>query len=118
MPRLARSGRPVWSGGLGALGTPAAVGAAAATSTAVGTRGQPDVESHCQWLGILEQRSMDSDLTGRRALARELSASRPSSGFWIQVDRNLVEFRFSAKWKSPLPLAISGAEGTVGNCVG
>ncbi len=48
MPRLARSGRPVWSGGLGALGTPAAVGAAAATSTAVGTRGQPDVEPHCQ----------------------------------------------------------------------
>ena len=39
LPRLARSGRPVWSGGLGPLGPPAAVGAAAAITTAVGTRG-------------------------------------------------------------------------------
>ena len=66
LPRLATSGRPVWSGGLGTMRPPAAVGAAAATSTAVGTRGQPDVEPYRQWMGILEQRSMDSDLTKRR----------------------------------------------------
>ena len=59
-------GRPVWSGGLGTLGPPAAVGAAAATSTAVGTRGKLDVEPYGQRLGTLEQRSMDSDLTKRR----------------------------------------------------
>jgi hypothetical protein len=56
LPRLATSGRPVWSGGLGTMGPPAAVGAAAATSTAVGTRGQPDVKPDRQWVGILEQR--------------------------------------------------------------
>jgi len=53
LPRLARSGRAVWPGGLGTLGPPAAVGDAAATATAVGTRSQPDVEPHRQWLGIL-----------------------------------------------------------------
>jgi len=67
LPRLARVGRPVprSSGGLGTLGPRAGLGAAAATSTVVGTRGQPDVEPHCQQLGILEQRSMDSDLIKR-----------------------------------------------------
>jgi hypothetical protein len=63
LPLLARSGRPKWSGGLGTLGTPAGVGAAAATSTAVAAWGSADVEHDCQWLGILEQRNMDSDLT-------------------------------------------------------
>ena len=53
LPRLAGSGRAVWPGGLGTLGPPAAVGDAAATATAVGTRSQPDVEPHRQWLGIL-----------------------------------------------------------------
>jgi hypothetical protein len=48
LPRVARSRRSVRSGGLGTVGAPAAVGAAAATPTAVGTRGQPDVEPHCQ----------------------------------------------------------------------
>jgi hypothetical protein len=66
LPRLARSGRPKWSGGLGTLGSPAAVGAAAATSTAVGAWGSADVEPDCQWLGILEQPNMDSDLTKRQ----------------------------------------------------
>ncbi len=45
------------------LGSPAAVGAAAATTTAVGAWGSADVEPDCQWLGILEQPNMDSDLT-------------------------------------------------------
>ena len=53
LPRLAGSGRAVWPGGLGTLGPPAAVGDAAATSTPLGTRSQPDVEPHCKWLGIL-----------------------------------------------------------------
>jgi hypothetical protein len=63
LPRLARSGRPVWSCGLGTLGSSAGLGAPAAASPAVGTRGQHDVESHCQYLGLLEQRNMDSDLS-------------------------------------------------------
>jgi hypothetical protein len=47
------------------------VGAAAATATALGARGSGDVEPDCQWLGILEQQDMDSDLTKRRlSLAR------------------------------------------------
>jgi hypothetical protein len=45
------------------MGSSAGVGGAAANSTAVGTRGQFDVEPDGQWLGILEQRIMDSDLT-------------------------------------------------------
>ena len=53
LPRLAGSGRAVWPGGLGTLGPPAAVGAAAAASTGVGARSQPDVEPNRQWLGIL-----------------------------------------------------------------
>jgi hypothetical protein len=85
LPRLATSGRPVWSGGLGTMRPPAAVGAAAATSTAVGTRGQPDVEPHRQWVGILEQRSMDSGLTKRRfwstlALNRPMICSKRCAG--------------------------------------
>jgi hypothetical protein len=66
LPRLARSGRPKWSGGLGTLGAPASVGGAAATSPAVGARGSAHVEPDCQWLGILEQRKMDPGLTPRR----------------------------------------------------
>jgi hypothetical protein len=59
LPRLARCGRPKW---VGALGTPAGVGAAAAASTIVGAWGSADVEPDCQRLGILEQRNMDSRL--------------------------------------------------------
>src|SRR6185312_16047112 len=63
LPRLARSGRPEWSGGFGTVGPPAAVGDAAATSTAVGAWRSADVEPDRQWLGILEQQNMDSGLT-------------------------------------------------------
>jgi hypothetical protein len=81
LPRLARSRRPVprWSGRpgrLGTLGTLAAVGSAAATSTAVGAWGQRDVEPYCQWLGILEQRGMDSDLTKYRESGLPPQAAR------------------------------------------
>jgi hypothetical protein len=65
LPRLARSSSPKRSVGLGTLGSPAAVGAAAAASTVVGARGSADMEPDCQWLGVLEQRNMDSDLTER-----------------------------------------------------
>jgi hypothetical protein len=75
LPRLARSGRPKWSGGLGTLGTPA-VGTAAATSTAVGAWGSADVEPDCPCLGILEQRNMDSGLTKRRL----------SPGNWLRTN--------------------------------
>lgn len=68
LPRLARQGGPKWPGGLGAMGTPAALGAAAATATAVGAWGSVDVEPDRQCLGILEQRDMDSGLTKRRLL--------------------------------------------------
>jgi hypothetical protein len=61
----AREARLLRSRGLRTLGPSAAVGIAAATSTAVGTRGQPDVEPDCQRVGILEQRDMDSGLTRR-----------------------------------------------------
>jgi hypothetical protein len=73
LPRLATLGRPVCSRGLRTLGPSAAVGIAAATSTAVGTRGQPDVEPDCQWLGILEQRHLDADLRKRRVNAQPAS---------------------------------------------
>ena len=63
LPRLATCGRSRWSGGLWAVGSSAAVGAAAATSTAVGAWGSGDVEPDCKWLGILEQQHMDPDLT-------------------------------------------------------
>ena len=66
LPRLARSGRPVRSGGLGTLGAAAAMGGAAATSPVVGARGSADVEPDCEWVGILEQRNMDPGLTKRR----------------------------------------------------
>lgn len=62
LPRLARSGRPKWPGGLGPVGSAAGVGAAATATTAVGARGCADVESDCKRLGILEQRNLDSRL--------------------------------------------------------
>ena len=64
LPRLARSGRPKWSGRLGTLGA-AALGVAAATRARVGARGSADVEPDRQWLGILEQRNMDPGLTNQ-----------------------------------------------------
>ena len=65
LPRLARSGRPEWSGGLGALGARTGVGAAAATAPAVGAWGSAHVEPDHRCVGILEQRNMDSGLTER-----------------------------------------------------
>jgi hypothetical protein len=64
LPRLATCGRPVCARGLRSLGSSAALGATAAGSTAMGARRQPDVEPDCSRLGVLEQRSMDSVLTG------------------------------------------------------
>jgi hypothetical protein len=82
LPRLARSGKSRWSGGLGTLGTSTAVGAVAATSTAVGAWRSADVEPDCQRLGILEQRNMDSALTKRR-LAQG-SWLRIKSAYWVE----------------------------------
>jgi hypothetical protein len=62
LPRLARSGGPKWSGGLGTLGASAGMGAAATASAAVGAGGPADVEPDDRRLGILEQRNMDSHL--------------------------------------------------------
>lgn len=45
------------------MGTATAVGAAAATATRVGAAGTSDVEPHCEFLGLLQQRSVDVDLT-------------------------------------------------------
>jgi hypothetical protein len=47
LSRRARSGRPNRSGRLRTLGSPADVGAAATTSTAVGAGGAGDVEPDC-----------------------------------------------------------------------
>ena len=69
LPRLATLGRPVCFRGLRTLGPSVAVGATAAGSTAVGARGEPDVEPDCQRVGILEQRDMDSGLTRRLKVA-------------------------------------------------
>lgn len=46
MPRLATPGWPVRAGGVGALGTAARMGAAAATATGLGARGANDVEPY------------------------------------------------------------------------
>lgn len=65
MPRVATGGRPLWSRGLGTLGSAATVGDTAATSTVMGARGSVDVEPDRQRLGILEQQDMDADLIER-----------------------------------------------------
>lgn len=75
LPRLARSGRPKWSGGLGTLGARAGVGAAAATARAVGAWGSADVEPDDRCLGILEQRNMDSGLTPFGERGRDMDMS-------------------------------------------
>jgi hypothetical protein len=41
------------------------MGAAATTATTVGAWRAGDVEPDCQWVGILEQPDVDSDLTHR-----------------------------------------------------
>ena len=77
LPRRARSGRPNWSGRLRALGSRADVGAAATTSTAVGAGGAGDVEPDCEWMGILEQPNLDSDLIERRLARSRRTVARP-----------------------------------------
>jgi hypothetical protein len=80
LPRRTRSGRPNGSGELGTLGTPADVGAAATPSTAVGARGTGDVEPDREWVGILEQPDMDSDLTKPTAEPRLSRAASDRHG--------------------------------------
>jgi hypothetical protein len=58
------------------VGSSADMGTAAATSTAVGARCSGDVESDRQWVGILEQPNVDSDLTERRIAPRSGEASQ------------------------------------------
>lgn len=76
LPRRARAGGPNRSHELGTLGPPAGVGATPATRTAVGTRSSGDVESDGKRLGILEQPSVDADLTRRRLSRSPGLASR------------------------------------------
>jgi hypothetical protein len=49
------------------MGSPAVVGAAAATCTALGARRERDVEPDRARLGILEQRNMGTALIGHRS---------------------------------------------------
>lgn len=70
MPRLATSGTSRFAGRLGPLGAPATMGAAATAATVVGAAGSPDVESHRQCLGILQQRRVDVDLTSASTAQR------------------------------------------------
>ena len=73
LPPLETLGRPVCSRGLRTLEPSAVVGIAGATSTALGTRRQPDMEPDCQRAGILEHRHLDSDLGKRRVNAQSAS---------------------------------------------
>jgi len=87
--RLARSGRPKWSRGLGTLGPPA-VGAAATTSTAVGAWGPADVEPDCPCLGILGTAPYDPGLPGSTTRAKQKplggsDAGRWNNGIWTPV---------------------------------
>lgn len=52
------------------------MGAAATTSTAVGAGGAGDVEPDCEWVGILEQPDLDSDLIERRLARSRRDPSR------------------------------------------
>jgi hypothetical protein len=79
LPRRARSGRPNWPGRLRPLGGRAAMGAAAATSTAMGAWRSGHVEPDRERLGILEQPNMDSDLTGCR-ISQTNARARPQRG--------------------------------------
>lgn len=53
------------------------MGAAATTSTAVGAGGAGDVEPDCEWVGILEQPDLDSDLIERRLARSRRTVARP-----------------------------------------
>jgi len=66
LPRLAALSRTRWSDGQRTLGTPAVLGAAATTATAVSPGRERDVEYDRSCLGILEQQDLDPALTARR----------------------------------------------------
>ena len=63
MPRLGTLSGSRWSDGQRTLGTPAVLGAAATTATAVSPGRKRDVEYDGSCLGILEQQDLDSALT-------------------------------------------------------
>jgi hypothetical protein len=63
MPRLGTLSGSRWSDGQRTLGTPAVLGAAAATAPAVGPGRERDVEYDGACLGILEQQDLDPTLT-------------------------------------------------------
>jgi hypothetical protein len=62
-----------WSDGQWTLGTPAVLGAAATTATAVGPGRERDVEYDGSSLGILEQQDVDPALTTSISLRRPRS---------------------------------------------
>ncbi|OJZ72554.1 hypothetical protein BRW65_15960 [Mycobacterium paraffinicum] len=65
LPRLAGPGGPKFPDGRGTMGARTDMGAATATATVVGARGQADVESDgARQLGVLEQRHLDPGLVG------------------------------------------------------
>ena len=63
VPRLGTRGGPGRSDGQRAMGSPADLGAAPATATAVGPGRTGDVEYDRACLGVLEQQDLDADLT-------------------------------------------------------
>ena len=63
LSRLGTLSRSRWSDGQRTLGTPAVLGAAATTATAVGPGRERDVEYDRSCLGILEQQDLDPALT-------------------------------------------------------
>ena len=65
MPRLGTLSGSRWSDGQRTLGTPAVLGAATTTATAVGPGCERDVEYDRSCLWILEQQDLDPALTAR-----------------------------------------------------
>ena len=107
MPRLASSGTR--AGGLGTLGTPAGVGAAGATSTGMGAAGPPDVEPHSQYLGILQQRHMEFDLTKRQLVIFVMLVSLAVLGCSAKENRSQTATPTTAATQSPT-IEASGAD--------
>jgi hypothetical protein len=66
LSRLGTLSRSRWSDGQRTMGTPAVLGAAAATATAISARRAGDVEHDRASLGILEQQNLDPAVTMRR----------------------------------------------------
>jgi hypothetical protein len=65
LPRLGTRSRPRRSDGQRTLGSPAVLGAAATTATAMGPGRDRDVEHDGSCLGILEQQDLDPALMAR-----------------------------------------------------